>query len=68
MQKNPHHCSERVGDVDPSGVANLHTSPQSHHGLGGYSKLINGLRMAASGAFVLYAYSLHVNHVNVYIV
>ena len=24
----------------------------SHHGLGGYSKLINGLRGAASGAFV----------------
>ena len=22
-KKNPHHCSKRVGDVDPSGVANL---------------------------------------------
>ena len=21
--ENPHHCSERVGDVDPGGVANL---------------------------------------------
>ena len=27
---------------------NLHTS---HHGLGGYSKLINGLKVAACGAF-----------------
>ena len=30
-------------------MVNLHTS---HHGLGGYSKLINGLRAAATGAFV----------------
>ena len=30
-------------------MVNLHTS---HHGLGGYSKLINGLRAAASCAFV----------------
>ena len=22
-KKNPHHCSTRVGDVDPGGVANL---------------------------------------------
>ena len=42
--KNPHHCSKRVGDVDPSVVVNLHTSHHSHHGLGGYSKLTNGLR------------------------
>ena len=39
-------------DVYPGVVANLHTSHHSHHGLGGYSKLINGLRAAASGAFV----------------
>ena len=26
---------------------------QSHHGLGGYSKLINGLRAAVSGAFCM---------------
>ena len=50
--KNPHHCSKSVGDVDPSVVVNLHSSHHSHHGLGGYSKLINGLRAAASGAFV----------------
>ena len=30
----------------------LHTSHHSHHGLGGYSKLINELRAAVSGAFV----------------
>ena len=42
--KNPHHCSKRVGDVDPGLVVNLHTSHHSHHGLGGYSKLTNGLR------------------------
>ena len=34
-----------MGDVDPGVVVNLHTS---HHGLGGYSKLINGLRAANS--------------------
>ena len=39
-------------DVYPDVVVNLHTSHHSHHGLGGYSKLINGLRAAASGAFV----------------
>ena len=39
-------------DVYPGVVVNLHTSHHSHHGLGGYSKLINGLRAAASGAFV----------------
>ena len=22
--KNPHHCSKRVGDIDPGGVANLY--------------------------------------------
>ena len=33
-------------------TVNLHTSHHSHHGVGGYSKLINGLRAAASGAFV----------------
>ena len=32
---------KRVGDVDPSGGVNLHTSDHSHHGMGGYSKLIN---------------------------
>ena len=31
---------------------------QSHHGLGGYNKLINGLRAAASGAFVCWRPSL----------
>ena len=31
-----------VGDIDPGGVVNLHTSHHSHHGLSGYSKLING--------------------------
>ena len=50
--KNPHHCSKIVGDVELGGVVNLHTSHHSHHGLGGYSKLINGPRAAASGAFV----------------
>ena len=50
--KNPHHCSKRVGDVDPGVVVNLHTSHHSHHGLGGYSKGTNGLRAAASDAFV----------------
>ena len=50
--KNPHHCSKSVGDVDPGVVVNLHSSHHSHHGLGGYSKLTNGLRAAASGAFV----------------
>ena len=50
--KNPHHCSKSVGDVDPGVVVNLHSSHHSHHGSGGYSKLINGLRAAASGAFV----------------
>ena len=29
-------------------TVNLHTSHHSHHGVGGYSKLINGLRAAAS--------------------
>ena len=43
---------KRVGDVDPGVVVNLHSSHHSHHGLGGYSKLTNGLRAAASGAFV----------------
>ena len=47
-----HHCSKRVGDVDPGDVVSLHTSHHSHHGLGGYSKIINGLRAAASGTFV----------------
>ena len=46
---HPHLCSKRAGDVDPGVVVNLHTS---HYRLGGYSKLINGLRAAASGAFV----------------
>jgi len=50
--KNPHHCSKRVGDIDPGVVVNLHTSHHLHHGLSGYSELINGLRAAASGAFV----------------
>ena len=36
----------------PSVVDNFHTSHHSHHGLGGYRKLINGLRVAASGPFV----------------
>ena len=35
----------------PCGVFNRHSSHHSHHGLGGYSKLINELRAAASGAF-----------------
>ena len=46
---HPHLCSKRAGDVDPGVVVNLHTS---HYRLGGYSKLLNGLRAAASGAFV----------------
>ena len=29
-------------------TVNLHTSHHSHHGVGGYSKVINGLRAAAS--------------------
>ena len=33
-------------------TVNLHTSHHSHRGVGGYSKLINGLRAAARGAFV----------------
>ena len=40
------------GDKKRPSIYNLHTSHHSHHGLGGYSKLINGLRAAASGAFV----------------
>ena len=43
---------KRVGDVDPGVVVNLHKSHYSHHGLGGYSKLINGPRVAASGTSV----------------
>ena len=39
-------------DVYPGVVVNLHTSHHSHLGLAGYSKLINGLRAPASGAFV----------------
>ena len=39
-------------DVYPGVVVNFHTSHHSHLRLGGYSKLINGLRAAASGAFV----------------
>ena len=50
--KNLHHCSKSVGDIELGVVVNLHSSHHSHHGLGGYSKLINGLRAAASGAFV----------------
>ena len=46
---HPHLCSKRAGDLDPGVVVNLHTS---HYRLGGYSKLLNGLRAAASGAFV----------------
>ena len=41
-----------MGDVDLGVVVNVHSSHHSHHGLGGYSKLTNGLRAAASGAFV----------------
>ena len=41
-----------VGGVDPCGVVNRHSSHHSHHGLGGYIKLTNGLRAAASGTFV----------------
>ena len=39
-------------------MVNLHTS---HHGLGGYSKLINGLRTAASGTLYadVWAYCSH---------
>ena len=36
----------------PRVVVNLHPSHHSHHLLGGYSKLTNGLRAAASGVFV----------------
>ena len=50
--KNPYYCSKSVREVDPGDVVNLHSSKHSHHGLAGYSKLINGLRAAASGAFV----------------
>ena len=39
-------------DVGHGVVVSLHTSHHSHHGLGGYSKLINGLMAAATGAFV----------------
>ena len=35
-----------------------YTSHQSYHGLGGYSKLINGLKAAASGASVCWRPSL----------
>jgi len=51
LSKNARHCSS-VGDVDPGVVVSLHSSHHSHHGLGEYSKLTNGLRAAASGAFV----------------
>ena len=56
--KYPHYCSKSVRDVDPGDVVNLHSSHHSRHGLGGYSKLINGLRAAASGAFVCWRPSL----------
>ena len=39
-------------DVGHAFVVSLHTSHHSHHGLGGYSKLINGLKAAATDAFV----------------
>lgn len=39
---------ENRGDIDPVGVANLHTLST----FGAYSKFINGLRVATSGAFV----------------
>ena len=48
--KTSENCSKRVGDVDGGGVANLHTLFASW--VGGYSKLINGLMVAARGAFV----------------
>ena len=58
---------EKTRDIDPGVVVNLHTSHHSHHGLGGYNKLINGLTAAASGAIVccIQAYS---SHVNIYII
>ena len=39
-------------DVGHGVVVSLHTLHHSHHGLGGYSKPINGLKPAATGAFV----------------
>jgi len=47
-------------------MVNLHTSHHSHHGLGGYSKLINGLRAAASGAFVYADVRAYCSHVKIY--
>ena len=53
--KEPTPLFEKSRGHRPGGVVKLHTSHHSyhsHHGLGGYSKLINGLRAAGSEAFV----------------
>ena len=52
-----------IGSLDACSDLNqplsaLHTSHHSHHGLGWCSKLLNGLRAAASGAFVCWRPSL----------
>ena len=44
--------SIRVGDVVPGVVVYLVIYIITHHGLGGFSGLINGLIAAARGAFV----------------
>ena len=61
-----HHFSKRVGDVDPGSVVDLLTSHHSHHGVSGYSKLINGLRAAASGAFCMLTSKLTVHMLKMY--
>ena len=60
---------EKSWGRSPGGVANLHTSQQSHHGLGGYSELIkNGAIAADSGAFVCCRPSLLLTYFKIYIV
>ena len=49
--KEPIPLFKKSRDVDPGVMVNLHSSHHSHRGLGGYCKLTNGLRVAASGAF-----------------
>jgi len=53
-QKNPHHCSQRVGDVDPLGVANLSWAGwvicnKERSGLSGLRVICNKERSGLSG-------------------
>ena len=50
--KEPTHYSIRVGNVVPGVVVYLVIYIIPHHGLGGFSGLINGLIAAARGALV----------------